>query len=105
MSWWASSPMAAGIEDRGAPDGAVAGGWWLVASSCFLDTCHKLQATRYKLLDFLGGRGRLMSVKLSVFLRALGLMGYTLEIKKEGKTVVSIRPEDYSPAEREDHNQ
>lgn len=24
-----------------------------------------------------------MSVKLSVFLRALGLMGYTLEIKKE----------------------
>lgn len=26
-----------------------------------------------------------MSVKLSVFLRALGLMGYTLEIKKEGK--------------------
>ena len=45
------------------------------------------------------------SVKLSVFLRALGLMGYTLEIKKEGKTIVSIRPEDYSPAEREDHNQ
>ena len=45
------------------------------------------------------------SVKLSVFLRALGLMGYTLEIKKEGKTVVSIWPEDYSPAEREDHNQ
>ena len=45
------------------------------------------------------------SVKLSVFLRALGLMGYTLEIKKEGKTVVSVRPEDYSPAEREDHNQ
>ena len=41
------------------------------------------------------------SVKLSVFLRALGLMGYTLEIKKEGKTVVSIRPEDYSPAERD----
>ena len=31
-----------------------------------------------------------MSVKLSVFLRALGLMGYTPEIKKEGKTVVSI---------------
>ena len=46
-----------------------------------------------------------MSVKLSVFLKALGLMGYTLEIKKEGKTVVSIWPEDYSPAEREDHNQ
>ena len=45
------------------------------------------------------------SVKLSVFLRALGLMGYTLEIKKEGKTVVSIQPADYSPAEREDHNQ
>lgn len=45
------------------------------------------------------------SVKLSVFLRALGLMGYTLEIKKEGKTIVSIQPEDYSPAEREDHNQ
>jgi hypothetical protein len=43
------------------------------------------------------------SVKLSVFLRALSLMGYTLEIKKEGKTVVSIRPEDYSPAEREEH--
>ena len=40
------------------------------------------------------------SVKLSVFLRALGLMGYTLEIKKEGKTIVSIRPDDYSPAER-----
>ena len=57
-------------------------------------------ATSYKLLDFLGGRGRLMSVKLSVFLRALGLMGYTLEIKKEGKTIVSIRPDDYSPAER-----
>ena len=41
------------------------------------------------------------SVKLSVFLRALGFMGYTLEIKKGGKTVVSIRPEDYSPAERD----
>ena len=41
------------------------------------------------------------SVKLSVFLRALGLMGYTLEIKKEGKTVVSIQPEDYPPAERD----
>lgn len=41
------------------------------------------------------------SVKLSVFLRALSLMGYTLEIKKEGKTVVSIRPDDYSPAERD----
>lgn len=41
------------------------------------------------------------SVKLSIFLRALGLMGYTLEIKKEGKTVVSIRPDDYSPAERD----
>lgn len=36
------------------------------------------------------------SVKFSVFLRALSLMGYTLEIKKEGKTVVSIRPGDYS---------
>ena len=36
------------------------------------------------------------SVKLSVFLRALSLMGYTLEIKKERKTVVSIRPGDYS---------
>lgn len=45
-----------------------------------------------------------MSVKLSVFLRALGLMGYSLEIKKEGKTIVSIRPEDYPPAERKDHN-
>lgn len=41
------------------------------------------------------------SVKLSVFLKALGLMGYTLEIKKEGKTIVSIQPEDYSPAERD----
>ena len=41
-----------------------------------------------------------MSVKLSVFLRALGLMGYTLEIKKEGKTAFAIRPDDYSPAER-----
>ena len=46
-----------------------------------------------------------MSLKLSVFLMALGLMGYTLEIKKEGKTIVSIRPEDYPPAERKDHNQ
>lgn len=45
------------------------------------------------------------SVKLSVFLRALSLMGYTLEIKKEGKTVVSIRPEDYAPAEREEHKE
>ena len=45
------------------------------------------------------------SVRLSVFLRALSLMGYTLEIKKGGKTVAAIRPEDYSPAEREDHNQ
>ena len=41
------------------------------------------------------------SVRLSVFLRALSLMGYTLEIKKEGKTVVSIQPDDYSPAERD----
>lgn len=40
------------------------------------------------------------SVRLSVFLRALSLMGYTLEIRKEGKTVVSIRPDDYAPAER-----
>lgn len=30
-------------------------------------------------------------------------MGYTLEIKKEGKTVVSIGPGDYTPAERENH--
>ena len=45
------------------------------------------------------------SVKLSVFRRALSLMGYTLEIRKEGKTVVSIRPEDYSPAEREEHKE
>ena len=44
-----------------------------------------------------------MSVKLSVFLRTLGLTGYTLEIKKEGKTVAAIRPEDYSPAERDKH--
>ena len=36
-----------------------------------------------------------MSVKLSVFLRALGFMGYSLEIKEEGKTVVSIWLEDY----------
>ena len=41
------------------------------------------------------------SVKLSVFLRALGLMGYALEIKKGGKTVAAIRPDDYSPAERD----
>ena len=41
------------------------------------------------------------SVKLSVFLRALSLMGYTLEIKKGGKTVAAIRPEDYAPAERD----
>ena len=41
------------------------------------------------------------SVRLSVFLRALSLMGYTLEIRKEGKTIVSIRPEDYSPTERD----
>lgn len=40
------------------------------------------------------------SVKLSVFLRALSLMGYTLEVEKEGKTVVSIRPDDYAPAEK-----
>lgn len=45
------------------------------------------------------------SVKLSVFLRALSLMGYTLEIRKEGKTVVSIRPGDYSPAEKEEHKE
>lgn len=45
------------------------------------------------------------SVKLSVFLRALSLMGYTLEIKKEGKTVVSIHPGDYGPAERKDHSE
>ena len=45
------------------------------------------------------------SVKLSVFLRALSLMGYTLEIKKEGKTVVSIHPGDHSPAEREEHKE
>lgn len=41
------------------------------------------------------------SVRLSVFLRALSFMGYTLEIKKGGKTVVSIQPDDYSPAERD----
>ena len=35
------------------------------------------------------------SVKLSVFLRALSLMGYTVEIKKDGKTVVCINPSDY----------
>lgn len=45
------------------------------------------------------------SVKLSVFLRALSLMGYTLEIKKEGKTVVSIHPGDYAPAEKEEHKE
>ena len=32
------------------------------------------------------------SVKLSVFLRALSLMGYTLEIRKQGKTVVPSGP-------------
>ena len=32
-------------------------------------------------------------------------MGYTLEIKKEGETVVSIQPDDYSPAEREEHKE
>ena len=72
-----------------------------VPVSWILATSYRLLATRYKLLDFLGGRGRLMSVKLSVFLRALGLIGYTLEIKKEGKTVVSIRPGGCPPAERE----
>ena len=45
------------------------------------------------------------SVRLSVFLRALSLMGYTLEIKKEGKTVVSIRPEDYAPVEKEEQKE
>lgn len=44
------------------------------------------------------------SVRLSVFLRALSLMGYTLEIRKEGKTVVSIRPDNYAPAERNKRN-
>ena len=44
------------------------------------------------------------SVKLSVFLRALSLMGYTLEIQK-GKSVISIRPENYALAERKDHNE
>lgn len=43
------------------------------------------------------------SVRFSVFLRALSLMGYTLEIKKGGKMVAAIRPEDYSPAERDKH--
>lgn len=41
------------------------------------------------------------SVRLSVFLRALSFMGYTLEIKKGGKTVAAIQPDDYSPAERD----
>lgn len=45
------------------------------------------------------------SVKLSVFLRALSLMGYTLEIRKEGKTVVSIHPGDYASAEKEEHKE
>lgn len=45
------------------------------------------------------------SVKLSVFLRALSLMGYTLEIRKEGKTAVSIHPGDYAPAEKEEHKE
>lgn len=45
------------------------------------------------------------SVKLSVFLRALSLMGYILEIKKEGETIVSIGPDDYGPAERKDHSE
>ena len=45
------------------------------------------------------------SVRLSVFLRALSFMGYTLEIKMEGKTVVSIRPEDYAPVEKEEQKE
>lgn len=45
------------------------------------------------------------SVKLSVFLRALSLMGYTLEISKEGKTVVKISPEDYAPAGENRHEE
>lgn len=36
-----------GIEDRGAPDGAVAGSWWLVACSLFLVPSYKLPATSY----------------------------------------------------------
>ncbi len=42
------------------------------------------------------------SVKLSTFLRALSLIGYALEIKKEGKNVISIRPGDYPPVDREE---
>ncbi|XOQ32077.1 MAG: Transcriptional regulator [Dialister sp.] len=45
------------------------------------------------------------SVKLSVFLRALSLMGYTLEIRKEGKTVVKISPEDYAPVGENRHEE
>ena len=43
-------------------------------------------------------------VKCFFFLRALSLMGYTLEIQK-GKSVISIRPENYALAERKDHNE
>lgn len=34
------SKIGIGIEDRGAPDGAVASGWWLVAGSLFLATSY-----------------------------------------------------------------
>ncbi len=36
------------------------------------------------------------SVKLSVFLRALSAMGYTVELKKDGNTVISIGPNEYN---------
>lgn len=93
--------MAAGIEDRGAPDGAVAGGWWLVASSCFLDTCHKLLATRF--LRWKGGAPD--ECEALCFPQGPWPHGLYSGNQKRGKTVVSIRTEDYSPAEREDHKQ
>ena len=105
MSWWASNPMAAGIEDRGAPDGAVAGGWLPVPVSWILATSYKLLATRYKLLDFLGGRGAPDECEALCFPQGPWPHGLYSGNQKRGKTVVSIRTEDYSPAEREDHKQ
>lgn len=39
------------------------------------------------------------SVRLSLFLRALSLMGYTLEIKKGDRPILSIHPGDYPAGE------
>ena len=74
--------------------------WWLVASSCFLDTCHKLQATR-----FLRRKGAPDECEALCFPQGPWPHGLYSGNQKKGKTIVSIRPEDYSPAEREDHNQ